>query len=49
MRRFLDAVEPRLTRDTVAVVLSDGWDVDEPVLLAAQMLRLRRGLPDHLM
>jgi uncharacterized protein with von Willebrand factor type A (vWA) domain len=44
LRRFLDAVEPRLTRDTVAVVLSDGWDVDEPELLAAQMRRLRRAV-----
>jgi uncharacterized protein with von Willebrand factor type A (vWA) domain len=44
LRRFLDAVEPRLTRDTVALVLSDGWDVDEPELLAAQMRRLRRGV-----
>lgn len=41
LRTFLDAVEPSLTPDTVALVLSDGWDVGEPDLLAAQMRRLR--------
>ncbi|MFC5949307.1 VWA domain-containing protein [Pseudonocardia lutea] len=41
LRAFLDAVEPTLTPETVALVLSDGWDVGEPDLLAGQMRRLR--------
>lgn len=41
LRLFLDAVEPVLTADTVAVVLSDGWDVGDPELLSTQMRRLR--------
>lgn len=42
LRAFLDAVEPALTPDTVAFVLSDGWDVSEPDLLGAQVQRLRQ-------
>lgn len=41
LRLFLDGVEPKLTTDTVAVVLSDGWDVGAPEELATQMSRLR--------
>jgi uncharacterized protein with von Willebrand factor type A (vWA) domain len=41
LREFVDAVEPGLTPRTVAFVLSDGWDVGEPDLLAAQLRRLR--------
>ncbi|MGD9990630.1 vWA domain-containing protein [Pseudonocardia sp.] len=41
VRAFVDAVEPELTPRTVVFVLSDGWDVGEPDLLAAQLRRLR--------
>jgi len=41
LREFLDAVEFRLSARTIAFILSDGWDVGEPELLAAQMRRLR--------
>ncbi|GEL23682.1 hypothetical protein PSU4_26360 [Pseudonocardia sulfidoxydans NBRC 16205] len=41
LREFVDAVGPGLTPRTVVFVLSDGWDVGEPELLAAQMRRLR--------
>jgi uncharacterized protein with von Willebrand factor type A (vWA) domain len=41
--RFLDEVERGtvLRSDTVAVILSDGWDVGEPELLESGMRRLR--------
>lgn len=41
--RFLDELEAgsTLRPGTVAVILSDGWDVGEPELLAAGMRRLR--------
>jgi uncharacterized protein with von Willebrand factor type A (vWA) domain len=42
LRTFLDRVEDRCTPDTVALVLSDGWDVGEPELLTEQMRRLHR-------
>ena len=40
---FLDDLEGRgaLSADTIAMVLSDGWDVGEPDLLRAAMRRLR--------
>jgi uncharacterized protein with von Willebrand factor type A (vWA) domain len=40
---FLDEVEPRgvLGPETIALLLSDGWDVGEPELLAGGMQRLR--------
>lgn len=43
LTRFLDEVAAgsTLRRDTVALVLSDGWDVGEPDLLADAMRRLR--------
>jgi uncharacterized protein len=44
LHAFLDDLEGRrlLGPDTIALVLSDGWDVGEPELLQAAMTRLRR-------
>jgi uncharacterized protein with von Willebrand factor type A (vWA) domain len=44
LHAFLEDLEGRgaLGADTVALVLSDGWDVGEPELLGEQMRRLRR-------
>jgi uncharacterized protein with von Willebrand factor type A (vWA) domain len=43
LHAFLDDVEPRgsLGRNTIALILSDGWDVGEPDLLLREMRRLR--------
>lgn len=43
LRRFIDEFGRRgMARGAVVVVLSDGWDVDDPRLVAEQMARLRR-------
>ncbi|MGC2192861.1 MAG: VWA domain-containing protein [Candidatus Dormiibacterota bacterium] len=43
LRRFIDTHgRNQLARGSVVVVLSDGWDHDEPERLAVQMARLRR-------
>jgi len=44
LRTFLDDLEPRgaLGPDTIALILSDGWDVGEAELLAEGMRRLKR-------
>ena len=43
LRRFIDDYGRRgIARGAVVVVLSDGWDVDDPRLVAEQMARLRR-------
>jgi uncharacterized protein len=43
LQQFLDAAQARglLSPDTVAIVLSDGWDTGDIALLGAQMRRLR--------
>lgn len=43
LREFLDAYGQRgIARGAVVVVLSDGWERDDPALLASQMARLSR-------
>ncbi|MDY7543794.1 MULTISPECIES: vWA domain-containing protein [unclassified Cryobacterium] len=43
IRRFIDEHGRRgLARGAVIVVLSDGWALDDPAVVAAQMARLRR-------
>lgn len=43
MKEFLDRYgRPGLARGAVVVIVSDGWDRDEPGLIGEQMARLRR-------
>lgn len=43
LRRFIDEYGRRgVARGAVVVILSDGWDIDDPRLVAEQMARLRR-------
>jgi uncharacterized protein with von Willebrand factor type A (vWA) domain len=43
LKQFLDEFGRRgMARGAVVVIVSDGWDRDDPVLIAEQMARLRR-------